>query len=261
MSWFSPKLPVTDDEREWVEQGFHRLAKLLGRTQMLDARVVTPTAEDFPDPFDRSAESAEKLFWKVCDYMDVKRAEVEVKIFPEETEDLSKLLPHWHGDGQSRAAGLFLDGGTELANGDGRHLVAIRSTQLEDPLALVATIAHELGHVILLGRKLLNPAPPDHEPLTDLLTVYLGLGIFTANSAARFKQWQDERKFGWSMNRLGYLSEKVYGYALAKFMIERGEEKPAWLKYLSTNVKSYCKQSRSWMEQNPQYVRTAKSIG
>jgi hypothetical protein len=75
----------------------------------------------------------------------------------------------------------------------------------------VATIAHELGHVILLGRGLMSPKTSDHEPMTDLLSVFLGLGIFNANSANRFKHYQDERRSGWSMQRLGYLTEEIFG--------------------------------------------------
>lgn len=142
---------------------------------------------------------------------------------------------------------------------EGPMVVAIRSTQLKDPLALVATMEHELGHVILLGGRLLNPTTPDHEPMTDLLTVFLGLGIFTANSAARFMQHQDERRQGWSMQRLGYLPEPVHGYALAKFAMERGEEKPEWAKHLSTNVRSYFKQSQRWLRQStPALQRAAR---
>src|SRR6185369_12133724 len=116
-----------------------------------------------------------------------------------------------------------------------------KSSQLQDPFVLVATIAHELGHVILLGRGLLNPKTEDHEPLTDLLTILLGLGVFTANCAARFIQYQDERQAGWSMQRLGYLPEQVHGYARARFAVELGEAKSEWDKHLSTNVRCYYK--------------------
>jgi hypothetical protein len=139
-------------------------------------------------------------------------------------------------------------------------IVAVRSTMLKDPMSLVATVAHELGHVILLGGKLVHPEIADHEPLTDLLTVFLGLGIFAANSAARFKQFQDHRQFGWSTNRLGYLPERVFGYALAKFAVER-RDKAAWSKHLAPIVKSDFKNSLSWLEKNPQYVHLPKPIG
>jgi hypothetical protein len=49
---------------------------------------------------------------------------------------------------------------------------------------------------------------PDSEPLTDLLTVFFGAGIFTANSAFQFGQWQTHSHQGWQATRLGYLSEE-----------------------------------------------------
>jgi len=93
------------------------------------------------------------------------------------------------------------------------------------------------------------------------LTVFLGMGIFSANSAARFRQFQDDRRSGWSTQRLGYLPEPVFGYALAKFALERGEDKPSWSRHLSPNVHSDFKHSKRWLEQNPQYVPIAKPIG
>jgi hypothetical protein len=114
----------------------------------------------------------------------------------------------------------------------------------------VATIAHELGHAILLGGGHMDRNMPDHEPMTDLLTVFLGLGIFSANSAARFKQYSEAGCHGWSMQRLGYLPQEMYGYALARFAAERGERKPEWTRHLSTNVRVYFKRSRAWLAKN-----------
>lgn len=266
MLGFSPKLPISEEERLWVDQGFKRLEKLLGRRRMLEAKVITPTAEDFPDPYNKSPQAVEKLFSRVCYYMRVERNGIEFEIFPDETEELRALLPSWSGGSGKRAAGLYMhamEGRASEGSGDFKKngIVAIRSSQMKDPLSLVATIAHELGHVILLGGGLMRPDNPDHEPMTDLLTVFLGLGIFTANSASRFKQFQEERRIGWSMQRLGYLPEEVFAYALAKFVIERNEEKVAWERHLSTNVRSYFKRSRAWLLKNPQYVATAKPIG
>ena len=55
MFGFSAKLPVSEEERQWVDEGFRRLEKIIGRRRMLDAKVVEPTAEDFPDPYDKSS--------------------------------------------------------------------------------------------------------------------------------------------------------------------------------------------------------------
>jgi hypothetical protein len=263
MFGFSPKLPVTDEERQWVDNGFRRLEKILGRRRMLEATVILPTAEYFPDPYDRSQAAAEKLFQRVCGYMRVDRSGIELHIFPDETQELRTILPYWHGNSGGCAGFYSHDrgGDHDEAGDEPRMLVALRSTQLQDPLSLVATMAHELGHVILLGGGLMNPKTPDHEPMTDLLTVFLGLGIFNANSATRFQQRQDERRYSWSMQRLGYLPEEVYGYALAKFAIERAEEKAVWTKHLSTNIRAYYKRSLSWLAKNKFHVTMAKPIG
>lgn len=210
-----PKLPITNHDRQWVDEGFVRLEKLLGRQRMLRAKVILPTAEHFPDFYDQTSGTTEVLFERVCSYMDVERGNIEFEIFPDETEELSEILPYWRGSAGRCAAGLYIPQGGEQDNeGDSRKrrmIVAVRSKQLADPMSLVATIAHELGHVILLGGGLIDSETPDQEPLTDLLTVFLGLGIFTANAAARFLQFQNERRQGWSMQRLGYLPEEVLG--------------------------------------------------
>jgi len=55
-------------------------------------------------------------------------------------------------------------------------------------MGLIGTTAHEVAHVLLLADGRISREEPDMEPFTDLLTVYLGLGIFTANTAFRFTQ-------------------------------------------------------------------------
>ncbi len=53
MFGFRPKLPISDEDRLWVDGGFDRLSCMLGRERMLQARVVLPDAEHFPDPYDK----------------------------------------------------------------------------------------------------------------------------------------------------------------------------------------------------------------
>jgi hypothetical protein len=237
-----PKLPVSEEDRAWVENGFDRLSRMLGRRRMLDARVILPDAEHFPDPFDKTSAAAEKMFGRICDYMKVDRGRLEFEIFADETHELRNLLPYWSG-GRGGCAGLY----QHPEDGNSKMVVAVRQSHLEDPLTLVAVLAHELGHVILLGDGLINQSAKDMEPMTDLLTVFLGFGIFNGNCSGRFQQWQSDTKQGWSMQRLGYLPEEVYGYALARFAQERGEHRPDWIRHLSTNLRSYFKRSAEWL--------------
>jgi len=237
-----PKLPISEDDRLWVENGFARLSRFLGRNRMLQAEVVLPDEAHFPDPYERSIGAPEKMFRRICGYMKVDPRQVDLEVFPDETEELGRMLPYWQGS-HSGCAGLYVHPDGENKN----MVVALRESQMDDPLALVATMAHELGHVILLGGGLLDPNAKDMEPLTDLLTVFLGFGIFNANCAGRFRQWQDELKQGWSMQHLGYLPQDLYGYALARFAYERNERRPKWLNHLSTNVRSYFRKSIDWL--------------
>jgi hypothetical protein len=148
--------------------------------------------------------------------MQVDERRIDLEVFPDEANELSAVVPFWRAD-MGGAAGLYIS-----ATDESRLVIAVRSSKLNNPLAVVATMAHELAHVILLGGNLVDRESQDMEPLTDLTIVFLGLGIFTANAAAQFEQHQDGRSQGWSMQRLGYLSEQMYGYALVKFAFERG---------------------------------------
>jgi hypothetical protein len=258
--WLSPPptLPLSDDARDWVDDRFQRLEHVLGRSRMLDAQVLLPNGYYFPDRYDLTPATAELLFQRICGYMSVDRSKVELEIFPDETEELREILPFWN-NASDGCAGLYLhDAASDhpgSADARKRHLVALRSSMLKDQFSLVATIAHELGHVILIGGGLLDPTTTsDHEALTDLLTVFLGFGVFNANCAARFRQYHDSFRQGWSMQRLGYLSQEAYGYALARFALERGEDRPRWARELSPNVSAFFKSSAAWLAKNPPRV-------
>jgi hypothetical protein len=183
----------------------------------------------------------ESLFQRVCGYMEVDRREVRLEVLEDEA-DFRDLLPQYRFSSKD-PAGLHFG-----RNKDGLSHIAIRTSLIGDPMAAVATLAHELGHVILHEGQFQDSEAEDLEPMTDLVTVFLGLGIFTANCARRFKQWQNDRRQGWSMKHMGYLPEVVYGYALARFAREREEVDPAWCEHLSANLKAYFRKSASWLE-------------
>ena len=96
---------------------------------------------------------------------------------------------------------------------------------------------HEACHDHLLGAGRLRSDEQDHEFVTDLLSVYLGLGVITANSTIREAYWTAGNVSGWRIGRQGYLSQPMYGYALALFAWGRGEKKPAWAKQVRLDVR------------------------
>jgi hypothetical protein len=126
----------------------------------------------------------------------------------------------------------------------------MNENQLKNPTALVATLAHELCHLLLLRPGLVDRNEADMEPLTDLLTALLARGGFTANSAFCFQQFTEVSSQGWSTRRQDYLSEAMFGYALAGFAMERGERKPRWADHLSTCIASYFNHAEAWIAAN-----------
>ncbi len=175
--------------------------------------------------------------------MQVDPAGVDLTLLASADERTTALVPFFSGK-SSEAGGLYFHDPAAKAH------ISINESQLEDPVSPVAVLAHELGHIILLRAGLVGRDDPDMEPLNDLLTVFLGFGIFTANSAFRFEQHNTYQSQGWSACRLGYLSEELFGYALARFAVERGEAKPAWRSFLSTNVAGHYKRSAAWLAAN-----------
>jgi len=238
-----PKLPIAEEERQWVDEGFARLNKILGEDRMRKCPVILPTDQFFPDPYDRTEGALDAIFRRVCAYMQVDISQVELAVIPD-INDLIEILPEYHHNSDG-PAGLHFG-----KQHDGKSEIAVRKSIVKDPLVAVATIAHELGHVILLDGGNLAHDDGDMEPMTDLVTVYLGLGVFNANAARRFVQYQEDRRFGWSMGQLGYLPEEVYGYALALFAHKRGENQPEWIEHLCTNVRTFFRQSAKWLQEN-----------
>lgn len=236
MIWFTPKCPVDDETREWIDNAFQWLIEAIGIDIVRSVEVILPTAQYFPDTFDGSRTSIQKMVERVCGYMEVDPDLVKIRFY--ENVDETSVHP-LAADGQSKGHAL----GTYQKNRNGKHQISLETTQVNNPEMLVATIAHELGHVILLGEERLDPDYADHEPMTDLVTVFYGLGIFNANSAFVFEQWTNQQYQGWRAGGAGYLTEEMYGYALALFALIRNEAKPSWAKYLKTNVKSYFKSS------------------
>jgi hypothetical protein len=237
--WFTPQCPVNDEQKVWLENSGAWLIREFS-IQVSQVTVVLPTPEFFPDPYRGEEEDVDNLLIRVCSYMGVSRDRLTVKLFSDEEKKIRDHLPSFESKGQG-VAGHYRETSDLIT-------ISLSTAYLRDPMSLVAVIAHELGHVLLLADKKIARESENHEFLTDLLTVQMGLGIFTANSAFRFTQWSGGFKQGWKAERLGYLSEPMFGYALAFFAWTRKEGKPPWSKYLEGNVKDHFKSALKYLQ-------------
>ena len=179
-----------------------------------------------------AAASAEQIGAVVdfaCARMAVDRTALSLELFDGSAEQLKARR-----SGQKRTVGHFL-------MEDGRPVIAIDLAESADPTYVMAIVAHELCHVRLLGQDRIKRTRAEKERLTDLLTVYFGFGALAANGAFRYatggRSWTveargslDERTLNAPLNdgyqRLGYLNEREFGYALACYSKLRAEPDP-----------------------------------
>ena len=197
------------------------------RREPLDA-----TSPLLPNKWDYSYEAGADLLSRLCEFMLVDAARLQLHFYSR--EDSHPIPSPFGGETHSSGpAGLYQHHENE------KLVIALETSGLLRPRDLAATICHELGHVHLLGDQRIKREEADGEPLTDLLTVYFGAGILTANSAFQFSQWQDGKMQGWNASRQGYLSEALFGYSLACFSWYRGDLEAKWRRHLHENIAYY----------------------
>ena len=79
MKWFTPRCPVNDAERVWLEQSCAWLLREF-KIEIKEIPVVLPTPEYFPDTFRGEERDIEALLMRVCTYMGVKQESPNTRI-------------------------------------------------------------------------------------------------------------------------------------------------------------------------------------
>jgi hypothetical protein len=232
--WLAAKCPVRAKEQAWIEQSMRWFIGQFG-DGVLRRPVVLPTDEFFPGRYTGSFDDVRGVLTRICAHMAVDTGHLDLEFVEDDDRELLAHLPAYHSS-YSGEAGHY-------QRKNGRAVISVSGDQARDPVALVATIAHEVSHDRLLGENRITPDRADHEPLTDLATVFFGLGIFSANSAAVFNQGPR----GWQARRLGYLTEPMFGYALAYYAWLRTEPRPVWSRYLDTNPQAFLKKGLRYL--------------
>lgn len=239
MGWFTPRCPLPQEPKKWIDGRMQWLCEQFGRERLIDGTVVLPDDTFFPDKFDASDLAIRRLFLRVCEHMDIDLYSVEMRIYSEQRQKYLGGGIQIAGDGKG-TAGLYEE--------RDKTIIWIEESHRSNPMSLVATMAHELSHAHLLGGGRISPEEEDHELLTDLTTVYFGLGIFSANSVVNEGKWETADGWsGWQISGQGYLGEPMYAYALALYAWARGEARPRWLRHVRPNVRSALKEALRYL--------------
>lgn len=249
----SSDCPVDARTQEWMESSVRWFLGQFG-TDVIYRDPVLPTADFLPGPgYAASVAEIEDIVGRLGELMQVAPENFALELFDGAGEEEVVTA-----SGKSHAVGHF-----RVA--DGRMVISLDQRETAAPAQLAAIAVHELCHLRLLGEGRIRRDRADGERLTDLLTVYFGFGVFTANAAMSFSRGHrgftivptaefDDRTLngarrGEGYRRLGYLSTAEFGYALACYSWVRGEaELPGWARHVNPGP-------RLSMEQGLAYLR------
>jgi len=237
--------PLDKELRKYFENNFLWLMQEFPEPKIEKRKILTPTTSDFPIKWNKSRENATEALKVICSNMQLDPNEIELDFYDNGLKeiDMGTSVVFIESDPDNPdAAGLY-----HHEKIDGKYSISLDEALLEKPDSLIATIAHELSHVKLLGEKKLQQ---NDEMLTDFTTVFFGLGIFNANCAFQFYNQTDR----WGHSSLGYLKIDEWAYALALFAFIRHEDEPQWKQFLSKTIKYDFEKCLRYMIENEEEI-------
>lgn len=232
---------IKEDEITWLFEVYRWLLEHFGGFAAFgETSLVLPTPEFFPSLDALSGEDLAQALFDVA----ARHAGMEdwpvVLVEHDDGLNMREVLGRLPGEyaGAGGAAGTF-------GISDGEVEITYSPSQLENPVAFVATMAHELAHYLMATSS--SPVPGGdalEEHATDVCSTFLGFGIFAANSAFQFSQFTDGEMVGWSTSRLGYLDERMHAASLAVFAELLDIDDSLVRPHLKTNPRSYFRKAR-----------------
>lgn len=253
-NFFKPKPVLTDENLFFQIETYKWLMKNFGGDAFYkETSLILPTREFFPTQISSPKEAALETFLQIKKYSGMSEwpcelieQEPDIEIQVASTVAIQNVPATPHGTFSSDNESVKISYNPNLTN---------------NPSQLVATLSHELAHYLTATAAEPPPGGWDNwEFATDLAAVFLGFGIFLANSAFSFQQYIDFESQGWSYQRSGYLSEKELIFALAIFCKLKGIENNAPAKYLKPNLKKILTNSYRQLEGSTELIDEIKAI-
>lgn len=236
-----PGLIVNEYRRKHLELSFLFLLETFGKQNLINRKVMTPTWECFPFKFEGEEQQVKKLTNLLAKIMEIDPDKINLDFYGTKVKEMGSEFLGEDSDSKN-AAGLFMH-----LNENGKYDIALSYSVLKNPDSLIATIAHEMSHIKLLGE---GKIPHNNEELTDITPLIFGLGIFNANASFQFRTNSE----GWAYSNIGYLSQMDWSYLLALYAHIRNEENPAWLPFVNSNIQKDTKRAIEFISNNPEKV-------
>lgn len=235
------KPPIEEWVISWLEDTYRWIIHSFGIEIITEKKIYLPTQEDFPFDFEKSESTAKKLLSIVAKQMNVDISKVELRFYNNKTielrNDFGHVL-HLENANEVQYSGIYKG----LIND--KHLIMLDISKFILRENIIATVAHEVSHIVLSELKNLKEYD---EYLVDLLTVIYGFGIFNANVSFQFFKSNE----GWGYSKQGYLRPQDWAYALALYSFVRKDNDCDWSKYLTNTIRSDFQKSRKYLQTKP----------
>jgi hypothetical protein len=213
--WPFKAKPVIDaDAAAWhVDNFLWLLREFSGGGAFAQTRLVLPKPGFFTFDAEQGHALALRIFLQVRDYCGMRDWEVDLV---EDDNPLAQSTPFSMIEPKRHALGTFGAHGNRIQ-------ISYVPALLQRPDRLIATIAHELAHYLLAtANERPNCADDEIECLTDLAAVFMGFGVFLANTRFHHETYSDGSMRGWRIGHFGYLPEADLIFALALFLRAKG---------------------------------------
>jgi len=217
------KPSVTSEDKKWIEDNFAWFIELFGLEKLRTRPFLLPTLTDFPYDNFNDPEQFKRLFIQLCAHWELQPNEIGIKIF----DDIkSKEWTTWSPEGYVTQPGAFFYQ-THLT-GDKRYIIEIARSNFKNGQALIAVLAYGLSYIKFLRYKL---ADNMHglENVRDLAAIYLGFGIYIANTSVM-------QEVSW-IGRQGSLPPQVISYANALLCYLTDTKAEHVINYLNSNTR------------------------
>lgn len=254
---FKTKPLLESDVVDWQFECFEWLLRNTGGMRALreETTLIKPTDEYFPNGGNTESELAESIFRQVKQHAGM--SEWPCRLQSQKVDPSVIVAPTviLQGAPTSPLGTFACDSEKEEVT------ITYNPTSVSDPMSLIATFAHELAHYLTGSFREEPPGGWENwEFATDVAAVFLGFGIFTANSCFNFTQYTSVETQGWKTSRQGYLSEPEVIHAHAVFSCLMDLPTKESLPHLKSSLRGYFKQAYKDVTNCSERINALKEI-
>ncbi|MDH3975364.1 MAG: hypothetical protein OEV42_13870 [Deltaproteobacteria bacterium] len=233
-SFFNKKPLIEEEISNWIILAFEWALKNYGSDVFHNETIlVTPSSKHFPEKLSSPDEMVTYTFEQVRKYAGMENWPCKLQA---QEDDINPVV----------APTIVLKGAPSGPGGTFQYsdeaVITYNTNLINRPEPLAATFAHELAHYLSGIAKEPPPGGEEYwEHATDLTAIFLGFGIFLANSAFTFEQFTSVDSQGWSSSRQGYMTEQEILYSLALFCVLKNIEISEVIPYLDSHLRGFFK--------------------